>query len=486
MKRLLFVSALGLFSITAFGQDAANKLIIDQYQKEKEKSDKSITDAKASAKAAFWMDRAKTYEQIALQASELDSSASKTAYEAYKKVIELDLTKKGEPGKSSKEASDVLNGAEGTQLFNAFVKQGAEKYQTQNLKGALEMFMMAQEIDKKDTLASLYGGIAAQALEKKPEAISQFEKYATNGGKDPSVFYGLSQLYRNENNFDKALESLNKGLERSPDNKDLKAEIVNIYLASGKEEEAINQLKSLNEKDPNNIQNVLNLAILYDNTSSKLNKEIRDVQSKLAEGTSKVDGLNKDLETEKGKVEVYDGEVKRITNLLKKQPKSEDLKRQLGEVTESKKTAAEEIVKLEKNITQSKANAQNNDVAGLQKELDALKAKQKTAIVEAVSSYQKALAIDANNYDALYNLGAFYFNEAVQLKSQVDNMNMTEYGKNGKEIESRVCGKFKKAKPYFEKAVQVKDEEEAKEALTNASNIIAQLEGKGIPCVVAD
>ncbi|WP_025761624.1 tetratricopeptide repeat protein [Dyadobacter tibetensis] len=483
MKRLLFVSALGLFSATAFGQDAANKLIVEQYQKEKEKSDKSITDEKASAKASFWMDRAKTYESIAMQASELDSSAAKTAYEAYKKVIELDVNKKGQPGKSSKEAESILAGEEGTQLFNAFVKQGAEKYQNQNLQGALEMFKMAQEINKKDTLASLYGGIAAQSLDQKAEAITQFEKYAENGGKDPSVFYGLSQLYRAEDKFDQALASLNKGLERSPDNKDLKAEIVNIYLASGKEDQAISELKALTEKDPENLQNILNLAILYDNTSSKMNQKIREVQGKLSEGTSKIDNLNKDLETEKGKIEVYNGEVKRITGLLKKQPKSADLKRQLADVTEKQKEATQEVAKIEKTIADAKESSKGNDTAALEKELAELKAKQKSAVNEAVASYKKALALDPNNYDALYNLGAFYFNEAVQLKGEVDNMNMTDYQKRGKEIEARVCGRFKKAKPYFEKAVQVKDEDEAKEALENATNIIAQLEGKGIACV---
>ncbi|PWJ58941.1 TPR repeat protein [Dyadobacter jejuensis] len=483
MKRLLFVSALALFSATAFGQDAANKLILDQYQKEKEKSDKSIDDAKATAKAAYWMDRAKTYESIALQATELDSSAAKTAMDAYKKVIELDVTKKGQPGKSSKEAESILKGEEGTQLFNAFVKQGAEKYQSQNLEGALEMFQLAQEINKKDTLASLYGGIAAQSLDKKSEAIAQFEKYAENGGTDPSVYYGLSQLYRAEDKFDMALASLNKGLERSPDNKDLKAEIVNIYLASGKEDQAINELKALTEKDPNNIQNILNLAILYDNTSSKLNQKIKEVDSKLSQGTSKVSSLNKDLETEKGTIEVFDGEVKRITGLLKKQPKSADLKRQLADVTAKKKEAVESVASLEKQIAEAKEAAKGNDTAALEKELAELKAKQKTAVSEAVASYKKALVVEPNNYDALYNLGAFYFNEAVQLKSEVDNMNMTDYQKRGKEIEGRVCGRFKKAKPYFEKAVQAKDEEEAKEALENATNIIAQLEGKGIVCV---
>ena len=130
MKKLFFVSALSLFSMSAFAQDdAVNKAVVDQFRKDKEKSDKDVSDPKSSAKASFWMERAKLYENIALQGSEVDSSAAKTSWEAYKKVVELDKTKKGEPGKSAKEAENVLAGGEGSQLFNAFVKQGAVKYQ---------------------------------------------------------------------------------------------------------------------------------------------------------------------------------------------------------------------------------------------------------------------------------------------------------------------------------------------------------------------
>jgi hypothetical protein len=93
------------------------------------------------------------------------------------------------------------------------------------------------------------------------------------------------------------------------------------------------------------------------------------------------------------------------------------------------------------------------------------------------------LEIDATNYDALYNLGVFYFNEAVQLKGEVDNMNMTEYQQRGKEVEGRVCGRFKKAKPYFEKAIQVKDEAEAKDNLTNLNGVLEQFAAKGVACI---
>ncbi|GGB80279.1 tetratricopeptide repeat protein [Dyadobacter sediminis] len=483
MKKLFFVSALSLFSLSAFSQDAVNKAMVDQFRKDKEKSDKDMSDAKNSAKASFWMDRAKLYENIALQGSEVDSSAAKTALEAYKKVVELDLTKKGEPGKSAKEAQNILSGGEGSQLFNAFVKQGAEKYQAKNLNGALEMFTAAQEINQKDTLASLYGGIAAQQLEKKDIAKTQFEKYAANGGKDPSVFYGLAQLYRADNDFDKAIATLNKGLEMSPGNKDLKAEVVNILLASGKEDQAISELTALTTSDPNNAQNIVNLAILYDNTSAKMNQKIKELQGKLGAGSGKANSATTNLESEKGKIEVYDGEVKRISALIKKQPKNADLKRQLAEVNAKKKESVAAIAKLEGEVKASQEAAKGSDMASLEKELADLKAKQAEASNKAVENYKKVLSIDAANYDALYNLGVFYFNEAVQLKGEVDNMNMTEYQQRGKEVEGRVCGKFKKAKPYFEKAIQSKDEAEAKENLNTVNTVLEQFAGKGVACV---
>jgi len=474
MKKMFFVSALGLVSFSAFSQDAVNKAVVDQLRKDKEKSDKGVSDPKASAKASFWLDRATTYSSIASQSSELDSSAAKTAFESYKKAAELDP-------KKAKDAQKFLTG-EDPSLFNAFVRQGAEKYQNKNLAGALEMFQLAQQVNAKDTLASLYGGIAAQQIDKKEEAKTQFEKYAENGGKDPSVFYGLAQLYRAENNFDKAVATLNKGLERSPNNKDLKSEVVNILLASGKEDQAIAELTNLTKSDPTNVQNIVNLGILYDNMNTKLGGKIKNIQGRLGAGANQKADLTKKLEDEKGKIEVYDGEIKRISALNKKAPKP-DLKRQLADVTAKKKEATTAIEALNAQITAAAASAgKGENQAVLQDSLNILKTQKTTANNEAIAAYKKVLDIDAANYDALYNLGVFYFNEAVELKREVDNMSMTDYQAKGKEVEGRVCGRFKKAKPYFEKAIQVKDEAEAKENLATVNNVLEQFAGKQVAC----
>lgn len=484
MKRIIFVAAFSLFSCLAFAQSAVDQAMVDQAKKDKEKSDKAIQDDKTSAKAATWMERAQLYQNIALQYSQLDSNAAITAYEAYKKVIELDKTKKGEAGRSAKEAQGILEGAEGTNLYTAFVKQGAEKYQAQNMTDALKMFQMAQQINQKDTTAALYGGISAQQADKKDVAVEQFEKYIVNGGTDPSVYYGLAQLYRADNKFDKAISTLERGLTKSPDNKDLKSEIVNIHLASGNEDMAINQLKELTAKDPSNVTNMVNLAILYDNSAIKQNTKIRELQDKMGASGNTVDAKKKQLEEEKGKIEVFQNEVKRITGLMKKQPKNADLKRQLDEVNQSLETTKANVTKYEGEVSAMAAKASGGDQAAMQKEMADLKTQYNQYRDLSIETYKKALTAEPENYDALFNLGVFYFNDAVELKREVDNMNMTEYQQRGKEVEGRVCGKFQRAKPYFEKALKVRpNEEEAKSTLDNVNNILTQFTEKKVECV---
>lgn len=485
MKRIILISAFSLFGCFAFGQAVLDQAVLDQFKKDKEKTDKAITDDKDAGKAATWMNRADVYTNIALQASSLDSNAVMTAYNAYKKVIELDVTKKGDAGRDSKQASEILAGKEGN-LYNAFVKQGAEKYQAKEMEGAMKMFQMAQEINGKDTTATLYGGIAAQQAEKNDIAIEEFEKYAANGGGDASVFYGLSQLYKSDKKFDKAIAALEMGLVKSPDNKDLKSEIVNIHLASGNEDMAINQLQELTQKDPTNATNMVNLAILYDNINIKRDRKIKELQSKLG-STDKTDAMNKQLETEKGKLDIYEGEIKRISGLLKKQPKSADLKRQLDEVNASRDESKANVTKYEASAKEMIANASNSENSASEKELADLQTKYKSDRQLIIDTYKKVLDANPDNYDALFNLGVLYFNEAVNMKSEVDNMDMKEYQARGKEVEGRVCGEFKKAKPYFDKAVKAKpDAEEAKSTLETLDSVLAQFESKKVECVTMD
>ena len=79
--------------------------------------------------------------------------------------------------------------------------------------------------------------------------------------------------------------------------------------------------------------------------------------------------------------------------------------------------------------------------------------------------YTKVLEIEANNYDALFNLGAYYYQEAQEIKRIKDSMDMNEYKKTGKDVEAKLAVKYKEALPYYERAFKVKKDEDLKEYL---------------------
>ncbi len=451
--------------------------LAESMKKDKEKSDKDITDAKASAKASTWMDRAKTYQSIALQNIKLDSNAAMIAYDAYNKVVELDKDKKGGTGKMAKEATETLKSRD---MYNAIMQQGVAKFQGKNYAEAVKLMTMAGNILPQDTLAPLYTAIGAQQIKDNATAKTQLEKYVANGGKDVTIYGSLAMLYRNDKEIDKALTVLDKGIVLAPSNKDLSNERINIMLASNRMDEAIAGMKQLVEKEPNNVQNLVNLAILYDNGAQKMSDEVRKLGGDAKQGST----TTKKLAAEKDALSAINGEIARLNAKVKKEPKNAEAKRQLAEVTKRQADSKASVAQLEAQAKEASSHA--GEAAEGEKKIPELKKKMTDQRDLAKQYYTKALAVDSANYDANFNMGVFFFNDAVEMKKTVDNMDMTEYNKRGKELDGQVCGKFKQALPYFTKAKGVKaDQTDLNENLTNLTNILKQYEERKIVCVEA-
>ncbi|MCY7353154.1 MAG: hypothetical protein LH606_21270 [Cytophagaceae bacterium] len=472
MKRLVLLALLGVFAAaTAFGQNAAiDKALQDEIKKTKEKSDKDITNDKAKDKAKTWIDRAKAYEEVALRYASLDSSAALIAYDAYKKAVELD-TKEGKQGKLAKEAQDILVGG-GNNLYAALMQQGAAKYQAKNMKDALKLMQTASMVHAKDTTATLYTGIVAQQLDDQKLARESFERYLAGGGKGPEIFYAVANMYKAEKNFDQAVKVLDQGIAANPTNKDLQSEKINIFLSSGKADEAISNLKQMADADPKNVQTVLNLAILYDNQATNLGDELKKTNDQMKKGGQ----LTKRIADQKGKTDAYASEITRLQAAVKKQPKSVEMKRLL---TDANKVQAENkatLDQLNQDLKTFESSQQGVSVEDLKKRTDEMTARQTEQRKQAQDYYNKALQIEPANYDANYNMGVFYFNEAVETKRRIDAMDMQAYQKEGKSVENQVVVKFKEAMPYFEKAYEVKQESEVKDNLKNLYTILKQYE----------
>lgn len=477
MKKVVVASALSLTAVALGGTTAiAQNNAIMNFQngtldKAKTEIDKAMNDAKLSTKAKTWYYRGQIYEAIASDQtgvySKLDSNAALVAYESYKKALEVEPN----GGKMNKEITEALGGQK---LYSGLMSQGAAKYQSKNFKGAIKMMSLAGEVMPKDTLSPLYTGISAQQAQDATLAKAQFEKYMANGGKDASVIYSLASLYRNDKDIDKALATIDRGLQVLPGNKDLAAEKINIMLSSGRTEEAIAGMKQLVEKDPSNFQNVLNLGILYDNGASKVGEDLR----KLTEEAKKGADLKKKLGSEKDALEAINGEIARLSAAIKKNPKAVDLKRQLADVQKRQAEVQASIKQLEEQVKaeEGKGGASEQKIADL-------RAEQEKQRASAKEYYSKALALDPNNYDANYSMGALIYNEAADMNRVLGSMDMKEYQAKGKEIEGKVCGRFKKALPYFKKAKSIRDEVEVNDVLTTIENSLKRMEEGKVTCI---
>ncbi|ADR20503.1 hypothetical protein MATR_18760 [Marivirga tractuosa] len=78
---------------------------------------------------------------------------------------------------------------------------------------------------------------------------------------------------------------------------------------------------------------------------------------------------------------------------------------------------------------------------------------------KAEEAYLKAIEIDPEYLDANYNYAVYYYNKAADLFAKARNMDLQTYRKKGKKIEEEATGYLKKAKPYFEKSLELAPEE---------------------------
>jgi tetratricopeptide (TPR) repeat protein len=464
MKKLIFSGLLLSLAFSTLAQSDADKLLLKAFKDAKEKSDKDIANPKANIKAKTWLERGAAYEEVALRYLSLDSNAANVAMEAYKKAIELD-TKAGKMGSTAKDAEKAMTGQN---LFNAYMQMGAGHYTGRNYGMAQNAFKTASSIMPKDTIATMYYGVSSQQLKDDKSTVEAYEKHIALGGKDPIVYYTLYDQYKKLKNDDKALAILEKGIEFNPENKDLKAEKTNFYIQSGKTDQALKSLKEMVEKDPTNVNNILNVAILEDNEQMQANAEIK----KLSESMNQGSGVQAKLDAKVSQVQAYTDERNRLKEQLKKQPKNPDAKRRLGEAELFLKEQTDVLNQLKQEKAEEDSKKVN--VADIQAKVNALTAKRNEKKESAVTYYKKALAIDPKNYDALFNMGVMKFNEGVELKRPYDNMNPTsqEFKTNGKAMEEAFTTRFKEALPFFETALSVKKDSDIIENLKNLYRIL--------------
>ncbi len=184
------------------------------------------------------------------------------AYASYEKAMELDP--KG--GMKKKIITNMIYNSLAVDLY----KQGSERFEAKNYEGALKSFetqILITESDKYagavDTGMYYNAGLAAVNSAKYTEAIKYFEKCAEMKYLGITPYYQMYESYLGLKDTVKA-ESILTGLSsKFPDDKTITLQLIDLYIKSNKNEEALKHIKIAKEADPSNYSLYFAAGIIY-------------------------------------------------------------------------------------------------------------------------------------------------------------------------------------------------------------------------------
>jgi len=78
----------------------------------------------------------------------------------------------------------------------------------------------------------------------------------------------------------------------------------------------------------------------------------------------------------------------------------------------------------------------------------------------SIAQYKKAIELNPEYYEANYNLAVVYYNQAREEISELNNLSLDEYRKKEAEYVEHASEHFNEALPYFEKAAEIKPDED--------------------------
>lgn len=357
MKRIsLIVALLVMATLMASAQKktrttAYNYLRKGKLDKAKENIDKAIEHESTINDPKTWFYYGNTYIQLATSQDEaykdLDPTALDKAYNGYMKVLELDT--RGDFKKKTLQDIGVI--------ANNYYTRGLDLYNAKDYSKAYADFDKVIEVKKSfgsiDTTAIMAAAMSANAGQMTDKATARYEELVALDYNNPTIYSELSNIYRANDDMEKAKAVLQQGIDKFPQEPALLFSKINILLKEEKYAEVAALMDDAIKMDPKN-------------------PSLHFVQGQSYE--------------------------------------------QMGEKEKAK------------------------------------------------AGYEKAIALKPDYTDAIYNLGAMYYNQGVEINARANDLPLdaeAEYQKLSKEADEY----FKQAQPYFEKVYELSPDENMKNSL---------------------
>ena len=164
----------------------------------------------------------------------------------------------------------IITGMVYNSLAVNLYNQGSTRFEAKDYAGALKSFETQIKITESDKYAGavdtgMYynAGLAAVNSAKYTEAIKYFEKCAEMKYLGITPYFQMSEAYLGMGDTVKA-ESVLTGLNsKFPNDKNITLQLIDLYIKSNKNEEALKYIKVAKEADPNNYSLYFAAGIIY-------------------------------------------------------------------------------------------------------------------------------------------------------------------------------------------------------------------------------
>lgn len=237
-----------------------------QLDKAKESIDEAVLHEKTMADPKTWLYRGEIYYEIARSPLDayrnLDPDAHMVAYESLMKAREFDAK-----GKYDKDIELYM-----TNLVQVFYNTGNTAYQAGDYNKAIEDFKVAYNIsadsDRLDTIAAYYIGMCGVLAEEPAIAAEYLDICVQANFDDPNIYRFYNRALKQLGDTVRALEVIEMGRERYPNDLNLLLEEAQIFLEQGRKEELLESLMLAIEADPENANLFFLIGKTYDDMDS--------------------------------------------------------------------------------------------------------------------------------------------------------------------------------------------------------------------------
>ncbi len=183
------------------------------------------------------------------------------ADKAFRKALELDADKK---------LSDKIK--EGlVKLKQFYESEGIIAFNAKDYKKSYNYFDNVLKINDLpvmegavDTMVYYSAGRAAKDNGDCKTAVKMFDKTLEFSYEDPYIYIFQNECYNELGDSAKALETLQKGFKKHPDNQPILIALINFYLMRGESKAALDYLALAKQEDPTNISFMFAEGTIYD------------------------------------------------------------------------------------------------------------------------------------------------------------------------------------------------------------------------------